>query len=196
MKDNSIELVGAMKSAPEYSHSVGDEIFYTFPMEIMRLSGYCDTVNVILNKKLLNIEPGDGDKLSVIGEIHSYNNKSGVGNRLIIYVFARQISTVSADDKNAAEICGTVCREPNYRITPLGRDICDLTVAVNRRYGKSDYIPCIAWGSGAYFASMLSVGQKVCISGRLQSREYVKKSDDTQRKRVAYELSISDLNAE
>jgi len=185
-----------MLSVPAFSHSVGEDSFYTFQLEVMRLSGNCDTLNVIFNEKLLDAEITEGDKLKVEGEIHSYNNRSGVGNKLVIYVFARKITSATGNDENNAHICGTVCRIPGYRKTPLGRDICDLTVAVNRRYGKSDYLPCIAWGNGAYFASMLDIGQRVDIVGRLQSREYVKRSGTEQEKRTAYELSITELTAE
>ena len=189
--NNFVRLCGEMVSRPVFSHRGRNDEFYTFPLVARRLSGTADRVNIILKKDLLDSEIGDGDKILVEGEIHSYNNKSGVGSKLVITVFARSISVCGGEDENEAEIYGTICKTPNFRITPMGREICDVMVAVNRPYGKSDYLPCIAWGSLAKQTSQWQVGRKVHIVGRLQSREYIKIEGQEQVTKTAYEISAS-----
>ena len=194
--NNTIRLRGEMVSLPVYSHAGRFEKFYTFPLSVLRLSGTADTVNVTVRESLLQTEITAGDKICVEGEVHSYNNKSGTGNKLVISVLAKSIAVCDGDDYNTVELYGTLCKNPNYRITPMGRDICDMMVAVNRRYGRSDYLPCIAWGSLAHTASALSVGQRVHIKGRLQSRDYIKSVDGVPVQKTAYEISASELTAE
>ena len=194
--NNTIRLRGEMVSLPMYSHAGRFEKFYTFPLSVLRLSGTADTVNVTVRESLLQTEITAGDKICVEGEVHSYNNKSGTGNKLVISVLAKSIAVCDGDDYNTVELYGTLCKNPNYRITPMGRDICDMMVAVNRRYGRSDYLPCIAWGSLAHTASALSVGQRVHIKGRLQSRDYIKSVDGVPVQKTAYEISASELTAE
>ena len=183
-----------MISPPVYSHAGRFEKYYTFPLSVLRLSGTADTVNIIIREELLKTEIGDGGKILIDGEIHSFNNKSGKGNKLIISVFAKSISVTDEPDSNTVELFGTLCKEPNFRVTPMGRDICDMMVAVNRKYGRSDYIPCIAWGGLSHLASSLSVGSRVHIKGRLQSRNYIKSEGDTPVQKTAFEVSAVELS--
>lgn len=191
--NNYVKLCGEMVSLPRYSHSGKFEKFYTFPLAVSRLSKTVDTINVILRETLLDTEIGTGSHIFVEGEIHSYNNKSGIGNKLVITVYAREIRVCDEEDMNFVEITGTLCKEPNFRITPMGREICDMMVAVNRKYGRSDYLPCIAWGKIAKKASGWSVGKEVNITGRIQSRNYIKNQDNIQIEKTAYEISAVDI---
>ena len=164
-------LRGAMAAVPHYSHSSRGEDFYSFPMEIYRLSGTTDIINIIARSSLLDaLEVEENCKLCVEGELRSFNNKSGAGQKLIISVFAKDMWFDSGDDENRIELHGTLCKMPKLRVTPMGREICDLMVAVNRRYGRSDYLPCIAWGIIAREAAVWSVGTVIQLSGRVQSR--------------------------
>ena len=189
--NNYIKLCGEMVSKPEYSHSGKFEKFYTFPLSVLRLSGAADRINIILREELLQKEIGDGDHICVEGEIHSFNNKSGVGNKLVISVLARDIYVTDEGDLNQVELYGTLCKKPNFRVTPMGREICDMMLAVNRKYGKSDYLPCIAWGRLAKIASQWDVGKEIHISGRLQSRCYIKTEGDQQIEKTAFEISAA-----
>ena len=187
---NYIELCGEITGEPEFSHTGRNEDYYVFPMSVSRLSGNVDTVNVLVRDRIfkeINIERGS--RMGVIGEVRSFNNKSGTGNRLIITVFAKTVFPSSGEDKNAVEITGVVCKKPNLRWTPMGREICDIMLAVNRRYGRSDYLPCIAWGQEAANMSYLDVGAEIKISGRLQSR---KVENDVSVEKTAFEISINE----
>ena len=187
---NTVNLRGTLAGRPVFSHSSKNEEFYTFPLEIVRLSGNTDTVNIIIDKRLLeSAEIWDGDFIEVVGEIRSYNNKSGQGRKLIISVLAKRISVTIGEDENCVVLQGALCKLPTLRKTPMGRQICDMMLAVNRRYGKSDYIPCIAWGQTAQDASELEVGDKIRIEGRLQSRKYIKNENGETHERTAYEVS-------
>lgn len=194
--NNAAELCGTAGSAPRFSHCSRGADYYTFPLTARRLSGVADTVNVLLPEGLL--APGGiaaGARVRVLGEVRSFNNRSGVGSRLVISVFARALLPGEGEDCNRVVLRGTLCKPPNFRRTPMGREICDLMLAVNRRGGKSDYLPCIAWGSAAETASCWRVGTVTGIDGRLQSRIYVKQTELGEEEKTAYEVSVSSFFA-
>lgn len=191
---NRVQLCGVMAGRPAFSHESRGERFFTFPLEIERLSGTTDTVHIILREGLLAAaEVGAAEKLLVTGELRSYNNRSGEGPRLVITVFARELCFADGPDENHVWLTGTLCKAPNLRTTPMGRDICDLMLAVNRHYGRSDYLPCITWGTRAMEASDWRVGDRVCLTGRLQSRRYIKILDGAQVEKTAFEVSVTDI---
>ncbi|MFB0920809.1 MAG: single-stranded DNA-binding protein, partial [Oscillospiraceae bacterium] len=132
--------------------------------------------------------------LRVTGELRSYNNKSGVGNRLLIFVYANELEFCDGEPENLISLRGTVCKQPSLRMTPLGREICDILLAVNRPFGRSDYLPCISWGQNAREASLWNVGDTIELEGRIQSRSYIKSADSGQVKKVAYEVSASSVD--
>lgn len=189
---NYAMLRGVMREAPVFSHESRGEQFYQFSMEVSRLSGAVDTIHIIARRQLLEAVgiSGGEEKLCVIGELRSFNNKTGVGPRLIITVYAKELSLCSGEDENVIELTGALCKQPNLRTTPMGREICDLMVAVNRRYGRSDYLPCIAWGIRAREASGWSIGTRVRITGRIQSRAYTKLVEGEAQEKTAYEVSV------
>ena len=193
-KINSVALRGTVGGAIEFSHESRGERFCRFPLEVERLSGTVDRLNVIARQELLEtLEPDGCGKLAVSGELRSFNNKSGVGSRLVISVFARRLVFGDGEDANLVELTGTLCKAPNIRVTPMGREICDLMLAVNRRYGRSDYLPCITWGTLAREAAEWQVGDKLTLSGRLQSRRYIKLGEDgSQQEKTAFEVSVSE----
>jgi len=187
---NSVVLTGTLASRPAVSHVSRGEVYYTFPLCTRRLSGTYDTLNVLARASLLaSLEPEQSEKLEVTGSLRSFNNKSGAGSRLVLSVFAQSLRFVSAPDRNDVELTGVLCKPPVFRTTPLGRDICDLMLAVSRRYGRSDYLPCIVWGSVAHEAALWDTGTPVSLTGRLQSREYIKTIDGQKYRRTAYEVS-------
>ena len=192
---NHIKLCGSLAAPPVYSHSARGRIFYSFPLEVRRLSGSTDTVNVVLgSEQLKELDISDCGKLCVEGQLRTWNNRRGEGAKLVITVLARELYFCDGPDENLVRLSGTLCKAPNLRITPMGRDICDLMLAVNRMYNKSDYIPCIAWGRNAGYAEQLDVGTKMAVEGRIQSREYRKKLEDgTSETRRAYEVSVVKL---
>lgn len=191
---NYCMLRGAMAAIPCYSHSGRGEDFYQFPLEVCRLSGATDTINIIARSTLLDeLEVKENCKLCVEGELRSFNNKSGEGPKLIITVFAKELWFDEGEDENTIELCGTICKPPNLRVTPMGREICDLMIAVNRRYGRSDYLPCIAWGMRAREAAQWGVGTTVALSGRIQSRRYTKVIDGESYEKTAFEVSVIDI---
>ena len=194
-RNNYVFLRGSVCEAPRFSHESRDEQFYQFSLEICRLSGTPDTVNVLARGSLLDtLEIGGGSKICVLGELRSFNNKSGVGPKLIITVFARELWFDDGEDENTVELAGTLCKAPNLRTTPLGREICDLMLAVNRRYGRSDYLPCIAWGLRARSAADWTVGTAVRLTGRIQSRSYTKTVDGELLEKTAFEVSVIDIH--
>ena len=194
--NNYAELCGTLGACPVYSHTLRDEVFYTFPLEVERLSGTADRINIILRRELMeSLELEERSHIAVRGELRSYNNKSGVGSRLVITVLARQIYFTDEEDRNIVLLRGALCREPNLRRTPMGREICDLMLAVNRRYGRSDYLPCIAWGRCAQLASRLGVGSPLCLTGRIQSRNYIKNENGEAIEKTAFEVSAVEIDA-
>jgi len=196
--NNEVFLTGTVDSELTYSHEVYGEGFYSFFIKIFRLSNMFDRINVTVSERLIKeLDLYEGCEISVAGQFRSYNNYSQEGNKLILTVFARDISIGNSDlEKNPNQILlnGFLCKPPVYRTTPFGREITDLLLAVNRAYNKSDYIPCIAWGRNARFSSTLSVGDNIKIWGRIQSREYQKKISETESiTKTAYEISVSKM---
>ena len=193
-ENNYTRLCGIMFGRPVYSHSSRNQDFYTFPLQVERLSGAVDSLNVIIRKEQLeNTEIGDGDMLCVEGQLRSFNNRRGQGAKLIITVFAKELYFCDDDYENFVRLRGTLCKEPNLRCTPMGRDICDLMLAVNRPYGRSDYLPCICWGSSARTASRWKVGTEISLEGRIQSRNYIKLTDEGPVEKTAFEVSVTEV---
>ena len=193
--NNYAALSGTVGAEPGLSHMSRGERFYRLPLCVERLSGVMDRVNVTLRERLLT-QSGvrAGDRLTVEGEVRSFNNKSGVGARLVIVLFARAIAPAeTAFDRNLVRLTGTLCKLPTLRVTPRGREICDLMLAVNRRCGRSDYLPCIVWGSRAERAAQWVVGDVVSLEGRFQSREYRKETPDGVETRTAFEISVAEI---
>lgn len=180
---NEIILSGTKASEPIFDHEIWGEKFYTFFISVERKSGYVDVLPVTASEYLL---PKIVDKLTVLGNVRTFNKHDADKNHLIVSVFARDIVDYQGIDENHFYCDGFLCKAPNYRETPLGRRITDLIIAINRAYGKSDYIPSICWGRLASFMSYKQVGESFHFEGRLQSREYTK--DDEIK--VAYEFSI------
>lgn len=193
--NNKIFLEGKVISELEFSHEMYGEGFYSFNLEVMRLSDSVDHLNITVSERLLNdVEISIGKEVIVEGQLRSYNKFIHGSNKLILTVFARNIQPCIEKSKNPNEIYldGYICKEPVYRTTPFGREIADLLLAINRAYNKSDYIPTIAWGRNSRFCKSLNVGDHIKVWGRLQSREYQKKISETEVvKKVAYEVSIS-----
>ena len=205
IENNKTTLIGTVSSKPVFSHEVYDENFYLFTLEVHRLSDTRDYIQITISEKLLcAISLDIGLNVKIFGQFRSYNNFSNIGNKLVLTVFVKDIEIIDFDTEfqetenpNQIFLKGFICKEPIYRTTPFGREIADLLIAVNRSYNKSDYIPCIAWGRNAKYASSLTVGDGVSICGRIQSRNYQKKiTDDEFENKTAYEISISkiDLN--
>lgn len=193
--ENHISLVGEAGGVPEKSHENHGVTYYQFPLRVSRLSGTEDVLNVVAAQALL--QPGiveRGALLEVEGEVRSYNNRSGTGSKLVITVYARSLAVGVGGHKNNLVLAGVLCKPPVVRRTPLGREICDMMLAVNRRYGRADYLPCIAWGGLAAWCGQLSVGDGLKMNGRLQSREYMKESDGQSVRRIAYEVSVMSLD--
>ena len=197
--NNQVTIAGKVVSEFAYSHTVYGEDFYTVDIEVSRLSNSNDIIPVMVSERILDVhEDYRGYVLHANGQFRSYNRHEGAKNRLVLSVFVREIHFLEEftdyTKTNQIFLEGYICKEPIYRKTPLGREIADMLLAVNRPYGKSDYIPCIAWGRNARYASGFGVGSHVCVWGRVQSREYTKKLSETEcEKRVAYEVSVSKL---
>lgn len=190
--ENRALLTGTAVSAPEFSHASHGEDYYVFPVRSLRLSGTEDVINVMAARSLLDqCTICQGERVSVEGEVRSYNNRSGTGSRLVLTLYARSlVHDLVGTDENRLTLAGTLCRKPVYRRTPLGREIADLILAVNRRYGRADYLPCIAWGSLAQRCAELDTGGCIRLEGRFQSRGYVKIISGGEVQRTAYEVSI------
>lgn len=188
---------GLVLSEPSFSHDNHGEDYFRFPLRVERLSGVEDVLPVVVSRSLLEQFPVlAGEKVQVEGEIRSFNNRSGVGAKLVLTVFARIISQApEGEDHNEVTLSGVLCKPPVYRHTPMGREITDLTLAVNRRYGRSDYLPCITWGGLARMAAELQVGDRVQLQGRFQSRNYTKVLEDRVVTKTAYEVSAMSLEA-
>lgn len=195
MKNNKVTISGEVISEPEFSHEVYNEGFYEFYLKVSRLSIAYDIIPVTISERLMKISNIKvGSKISGYGQFRSYNKLQDGKSKLLLTVFLREI--VPYDEfvnPNLIEITGYVCKEPVFRTTPFNREISDVLLAVNRSYNKSDYLPCIAWGRNARFVKDFVVGDKVVVSGRIQSREYQKKLDDEVVTRTAYEISLSKI---
>ena len=192
---NTVELCGALAAAPRFSHLSRGERFFIFPVETRPLSGAVDTINVVAREALLAaLRIEEAERLCVQGELRSFNNRREEGPKLVITVFARALSLAGGgEDVNAITLRGALCKPPVLRVTPMGRDICDLMVAVNRRCGRSDYLPCICWGARARTAALFDVGDGVELTGRVQSRQYIKLIDGEPVEKTAYEVSASEI---
>lgn len=192
---NVVNLIGELDSNLEFSHEIFGEKFYNTKIKINRLSDSYDTLPITISERLLEDADFTNNKLvSVTGQLRSYNKNIDNKNRLVLTVFVRDLKVSDEDNKdpNSIFLDGYICKAPVYRKTPLGREITDLLVAINRPYNKSDYIPSIVWGRNAKFAKSLKVGDRIQMWGRVQSREYEKKTEDgSVLKKVAYEVSIS-----
>ena len=199
IENNQVVVMGTIVSDFMYSHEIFGEGFYMVDIEVERLSDSSDVIPIMISERLINVEEDyKGYMISVAGQFRSYNRHEEKKNRLILSVFAREIEFINeieeSSKSNQIYLDGFICKEPIYRKTPLGREIADLLIAVNRPYGKSDYIPCICWGRNARFANNFTVGSRCAIWGRIQSREYMKKiSEEEAVKRIAYEVSVSKL---
>ena len=199
IENNQVSIMGEIASEFVFSHEVFGEGFYMVDILVKRLSNSSDRIPVMISERLVDVtQDYPGEYIQILGQFRSYNRHEEKKNRLVLSVFAREISFVEEEsDKmktNQIFLDGYICKMPVYRKTPLGREIADMLVAVNRPYGKSDYIPCICWGRNARFSSTFEVGGHVQVWGRIQSRDYMKKLDgDITEKRTAYEVSVSKL---
>ncbi len=197
-KNNKVYVSGEIVSDASFSHEVFGEGFYEFFVKVMRLSGQADVLPVTVSERLITGgELEKGKHLSAVGQFRSYNKIENGKSRLMLTVFIRELIEDDPErNPNSILLSGYICKPPVYRTTPFNREIADVLVAVNRAYNKSDYIPCIAWGRNARFVKTLAVGDKIAVSGRIQSREYQKKLSDTEFKTmIAYEVSVSKLAA-
>ncbi len=193
---NALRLSGTVIGTPTVGHEAFGEKFYYLTLGVPRLSGTQDQLPITLSERLLDKEiPGEGDRLAIEGQIRSYNKIIEGAGRLLVTAFVQRIVEPDAmENPNQVQLTGTICKPPAYRTTPFGREIADMMLAVNRAYGKSDYIPCITWGRSARFASKLAVGDRVTLTGRFQSRVYQKQlPDGTQLEKTAYEISVGHI---
>ena len=199
IENNQVVIMGEIVSDFSFSHEIFGEGFYMVEVKVERLSDSSDIIPLMVSERLIDVKADyRGQLIMVTGQFRSYNRHEERKNRLVLSVFAREIEFVDEIEESAKTnqiyLDGYICKEPVYRKTPLGREIADLLLAVNRPYGKSDYIPCICWGRNARYASAFEVGGHVLIWGRIQSREYMKRiSENETEKRIAYEVSVSKL---
>jgi len=200
IENNRVCIIGEVISEFQFSHEVFGERFYVVEVSVNRLSAMADVVPLMISERLIDITK-DFTALTIeaIGQFRSYNRHEGTRNRLVLSIFVREFEFIEEAPEeqvksNQIYLDGYICKPPIYRKTPLGREIADILIAVNRPYGKSDYIPCIAWGRNARYAASLEVGAHMLVWGRVQSREYTKKvSEEDLEKRIAYEVSVSKL---
>ena len=199
LENNKVTVIGQVVSDFTFSHEVFGEGFYMVDLAVNRLSDQEDRIPLMISERVIDVTADHrGQTLEAVGQFRSYNRHEGSKNRLVLSVFVREIRFLEEftdyTKTNQIFLDGFICKDPIYRKTPLGREIADLLIAVNRPYGKSDYIPCIAWGRNARYASAFEVGSRVRIWGRVQSREYTKKLSELEsEKRIAYEVSVSKL---
>lgn len=191
--NNILSLVGKITEVPSYSHSVLGEGFFESKIEVQRLSGEVDILPITFSERLIG-NLSVGDQIAIKGQFRSYNKLEGDHSKLMLTVFVRELLDASlVDVTNNITLVGYICKEPIYRTTPFGREIADILLAVNRAYNKSDYLPCIAWGRNARFVKDLSIGEKLEITGRVQSRNYQKRTENDVVTKTAYEISISSI---
>lgn len=196
--NNYALLCGTVAAAPELSHQTRQERFFRFPLRVLRLSGTEDILNVTVRERLLaDAVLTPGSRVLAEGELRTFNNKSGVGAKLVITLFARCLSPADAlPDDDQVTLTGVLCKPPLLRVTPLGRSVCDLMLAVNRSYGRSDYLPCICWGASAREAADWGVGDTATLRGRFQSRNYRKlQPDGSYIEKTAYEVSAMEIES-
>ena len=199
IENNQVTIMGEIASRFSFSHEVFGEGFYMADVRVKRLSSSVDVIPLMISERLIDVsEDYTGEFIMASGQFRSYNRHDEQKNRLVLSVFVREVSFIDEEPDgaktNSIFLDGYICKLPVYRKTPLGREIADILLAVNRPYGKSDYIPCICWGRNARFAAAFEVGEHVQIYGRIQSRIYVKKLTETEtEERIAYEVSVSKL---
>ncbi len=197
--NNKVYLCGEVVCEPVFSHEIYGEGFYDINLKVQRLSEQSDIIPITISERLFaekNLTVGS--TIAVLGQFRSYNKIVNGKSKLILTVFVREIcEPIKNLNSNIIELTGYVCKEPVFRTTPFKREICDMLVAVNRAYNKSDYLPCIAWGRNARFVSELSIGEKVYLTGRIQSRQYQKKVENNEIEiRTAFEVSINKISTE
>ena len=195
MNNNKVYVRGEVVDHPQFDHEVFDEKFFLMHLKVQRLSDSFDIVPVTISERLMTNKIEIGNTLTVEGQFRSYNKQLDGKSKLLLTVFVREILPNDlSQNPNTIELTGFVCKEPVFRTTPFKREICDVLLAVNRAYNKSDYIPCIAWGRNARFVKDMKVGEEITIVGRIQSREYQKKiADDQVESHTAYEISIAKI---
>ena len=193
MKNNKVFIAGEVVSEPKFSHQVFDEKFFEFDLKVTRLSDSFDIIPITISEKLLlGNDVMVGSKICGNGQFRSYNKLEDGRSKLLLTVFLREITPyIESENPNYIEITGYVCKEPVFRTTPFKREISDVLLAVNRSYNKSDYLPCIAWGRNARFVKDFNIGDKVMVTGRIQSRDYQKKINDEFVTKTAYEVSLN-----
>ena len=195
LQNNSVTISGMVTCEPVYSHEIYGEKFYEVTLSVKRLSGMDDYLPISVSEHLLSDIFHEGQMVTVSGQFRSYNKTVGEKSKLMLTVFVRDVLPFDETiNPNTLELTGYICKPPIYRTTPFNREICDVLIAVNRQYNKSDYIPCIVWGRNARFAGGLAVGEHINVLGRVQSRNYQKKlPDETIVTRTAYEVSVSKI---
>jgi single-stranded DNA-binding protein len=200
LENNVVTISGNIISEAEYSHEVYGESFFSFGVEVPRLSKSSDKLVITISERLIDkSELQIGKTIEINGQFRSYNNyNNNSGSKLLLTIFARDINFIEKTDDtvflNQIFLNGFICKKPIYRTTPFGREIADILLAVNRHYNKSDYIPCITWGRNARYCEHMQIGDNIKIWGRIQSREYQKKLDNGEVfNRIAYEVSISKM---
>ena len=187
---NIVTLRGSLSALPQFSHENHGKRFFRFCLEIPRLSGAVDILPVIAEETILNtIDPTAGEMITVVGQVRSHNSRENGIRRLLIFVYAGTLIAEDGPPINDVTLCGPLCREPNFRRTPLGREICDAMLAVPRAYKRADYLPCILWGRTARDVAACHVRDQVTVCGRLQSRLYTKQTENGPEERTAYEVS-------
>lgn len=198
MNNNKVFLCGIVEEEPVFSHESFGEAFYEVILSVPRLSTHFDLVPITVSEKIIGDNFKKGKNVALKGQFRSYNKLEDGKSKLMLTVFVRELMEYNNTmNPNIIELVGYVCKTPTYRTTPFKREICDVLVAVNRSYNKSDYLPCIAWGRNARFVKDLEIGKKIAIVGRIQSREYQKKTEDGQVfNKIAYEISINKISDE
>lgn len=187
---NEITLRGTLRELPQFSHENHGRRFFRFYLEVPRLSGAVDTLPVVVEEELLGkLDPTAGEMITVTGQVRSHNQRSDGVRHLLIFVFANKVVAEDGEPINEVVLEGPLCREPTYRLTPLGREICDAMLAVPRAFHRADYLPCILWGRIAQNVSQCHTRDVIAIRGRLQSRIYTKVTEDGPQERTAYEIS-------
>ena len=187
---NTVKLRGTLEDLPVFSHENHGKRFYTFTLSVPRLSGTVDLLPVIVSQALLDgLDPSGGEMLTVVGQIRSHNLRTQSSRRLLVFVYASFLAAEEGEPVNEVLLSGLCCREPVFRRTPLGREICDVMLAVPRAFRRADYLPCILWGRLAQEAADCHVRDQLVISGRLQSRVYTKQTEEESVQRTTYEVS-------
>lgn len=188
--ENTVILRGELQELPRFSHENHQKRFYRFLLAVRRLSGAVDLLPVIAEEKVLNaLDLSGGEMIRVEGQIRSHNQRQNGVRRLLVFVFAASVIAEDGEPINSVNLCGPLCRTPIYRRTPLGREICDVMLAVPRAFHRADYLPCILWGRTAGQIALCRTGDYISLQGRMQSRVYTKLTEEGAEERTAYEIS-------